>query len=391
MIARAFLLFVLIILLPDIYLYRRWLRPHAHGRQWLTLIWWSLTAVMLLATCLLATTRDFTPHPQTQLNVYLLVMGVFTLPKLLLMLADWVGRVLRHFTHGRRNWGVPVGIALGFLSVFITIYGSTSGFNKFEVKRVDYVSADLPKGFDGYRIAVWSDAHVGNYTGSKAHVLRDAIDSLNAMRPDVIFFLGDLQNVGPDEIEACLPELSRLSAPDGVYSVLGNHDYSKYLGGSREEKFAAEKRTQDLQRQMGWRLLMNEHTQLRHGGDSIVLAGMEGNEEKDQDHGFAIWEKAVEGIPPGMFTIMLAHNPLHWQNYIIPNTDVHLTLSGHTHGGQVRIFGLSTTNLMFPEDDGMYEREGKHLFVSRGLGALIPLRFNVTGEVALLTLHQQSK
>ena len=391
MIARAFLLFVLIILLPDIYLYRRWLRPHAHGRQWLTLIWWSLTAVMLLATCLLATTRDFTPHPKTPLNVYLLVMGVFTLPKLLLMLADWVGRVLRHFTHGRRNWGVPVGIALGFLSVFITIYGSTSGFNKFEVKRVDYVSADLPKGFDGYCIAVWSDAHVGNYTGSKAHVLRDAIDSLNAMRPDVIFFLGDLQNVGPDEIEACLPELSRLSAPDGVYSVLGNHDYSKYLGGSREEKFAAEKRTQDLQRQMGWRLLMNEHTQLRHGGDSIVLAGMEGNEEKDQDHGFAIWEKAVEGIPPGMFTIMLAHNPLHWQNYIIPNTDVHLTLSGHTHGGQVRIFGLSTTNLMFPEDDGMYEREGKHLFVSRGLGALIPLRFNVTGEVALLTLHQQSK
>ena len=391
MIARAFLLFVFIILLPDIYLYRRWLRPRARGRRWLVLIWWSLTAVMLLATCLLATTRDFTPHPQTPLNVYLLVLGVFTLPKLLLMLADGAGRVLRHFTHGRHNWGIPVGVVLGALYAFVTIYCSTLGFNKFEVNRVDYVSADLPKGFDGYRIAVWSDAHVGNYTDSKAYVLRDAIDSINAMRPDVIFFLGDLQNVGPDEIEACLPELSRLSAPDGVYSILGNHDYSKYLGGSRKEKLAAEKRTQDLQRQMGWRLLMNEHTLLRHGGDSIVLAGMEGNEEKDQDHGFAIWEKTVEGIEPGMFTIMLAHNPLHWQNYIIPNTDVQLTLSGHTHGGQVRIFGLSTTTLMFSEDDGMYECEGKHLFVSRGLGALIPLRFNVTGEVALLTLHRQSQ
>lgn len=390
MIARAFLLFVLIILLPDVYIYRRWIRHLVPGRRWIALCWWALTVVMLIATCMLAMTRDFTPHPQTPLNIYLLVLGVFTLPKLLLMFSDWAGNGVRKLIHGRRNWGIPVGIILGVASAYITIYGSSLGFNKFEVHRVDYVSADLPDGFDGYRIALWSDAHVGNYIGSNAHVLRDAIDSLNAMQPDVIFFLGDMQNVGPDEIEACLPELSRLNAPNGVFSVLGNHDYSKYQGGTHEEKLAAEMRTQDLQRQMGWRLLMNEHTLLLHRGDSIVLAGMEGNEEDGQNHGFAIWEKTVEGIPPGMFTIMLAHNPLHWQHYIIPNTDVQLTLSGHTHGGQVRVLGMTTT-VMFPEDDGMYECEGRHLYVTRGLGALIPLRFNVTGEVVLLTLHKQSQ
>lgn len=391
MIARSFLLFVLLILLPDVYLYRRWVRHHARGRRWVDFVWWLLTAAMLIATCLLAATRDFTPHPQRPLNIYLLALGVFTIPKLLLTLADWVGRALRYLTQGSRNWGIPAGLALGTLSAFVTIYGSTKGFYKFDVNRVEYASAELPGGFEGYRVALWSDAHVGNYTDSDAFVLRDAVDSINALHPDVIFFLGDLQNVGPDEIEACLPELSRLTAPDGVFSVLGNHDYSKYQGGTREEKLAAEKRTQDLQRQMGWRLLMNEHTLLRHGGDSIMLAGMEGNEEEGQDHGFAIWEKTVEGIPPGMFTIMLAHDPLVWGNYIIPNTDVQLTLSGHTHGGQLRILGLSTTTFFFPEDDGMYEREGKHLFVTRGLGALIPLRFNVTGEVVLLTLHQQKQ
>ena len=390
MIARAFPLFLFIILLPDLYIYRRWIRPRVHGRWWIPLIWWTLTVAMLVATCLLAMTRDFTPHPQTPLNVYLWVLGVFTLPKLLLMLCDWVGRMLRSLTHGKRNWGIPVGIALGILSAYITIYGSTLGFNIFEVNRVEYASADLPDGFDGYRIALWSDAHVGNYTGSNAQLLKDAVDSLNAMKPDVIFFLGDLQNVGPDEIEECLPTLSQLSAPDGVYSVLGNHDYSKYQGGTREEKLANEARTQDLQRQMGWRLLMNKHTLLYHGGDSITLAGMEGNEEKNQDHGFAIWEKTVEGIDYELFTIMLAHDPLLWGNYIVPYTNAQLTLSGHTHGGQLRILGMSTT-IMFPEDDGMYERDGKHLFVTRGLGALIPLRFNVTGEVVLLTLHKQSQ
>ena len=390
MIARAFPLFVFMILLPDVYIYRRWVRPRLCGRRWMALIWWMQTALMLAATCLLAMTRDFTPHPQTPLNIYLWVLGVFIMPKFLLMVADWAGRVLRNFMKGKRNWGIPVGVALGALSAYITIYGSTVGFNKFEVNRVEYASADLPDGFDGYRIALWSDAHVGNYTGKDAYVLRNAIDSLNAMNPDVIFFLGDLQNVGPDEIEECLPELSRLSAPDGIFSILGNHDYSKYQGGTREEKLANEARTQDLQRQMGWRLLMNEHTLLRHGGDSIVLAGMEGNGEDGMDHGFAIWEKTVEGIPQGVFTIMLAHDPFAWRKYVLPYTQSQLTLSGHTHGGQVRLLGMTTT-VMFPEDDGMYERDGKHLYVSRGLGALIPLRFNVTGEVVLLTLHKQSK
>ena len=263
------------------------------------------------------------------------------------------------------------------------------GYNKFEVRHVDYWSSQLPVGFDGYRIALFSDIHVGSYMAASAPVLSAVVNSLNAMKADAVFFLGDIQNTRPEEIEKKLPVLSRLHAPDGVFSVMGNHDYSHYIGGTRAEKLAVEEKTKNLQRQMGWRLLLNENLLLRHGGDSIALAGMEGNDGKGEDHGLGIWEKAVDGIPPGLFTIMMVHNPNFWRKYVVPYTKVPLTLSGHTHGGQVSLLGFSFTKLFYSEDDGEYDIGDQHIFVTRGVGGLIPLRFNVTGEIVLLTLHKK--
>ena len=198
---------------------------------------------------------------------------------------------------------------------------------------------------------------------------------------------GDLQNTRPEEIQEHKPVLSRLKAPDGVYSILGNHDYSHYIGGTREEKLAAEKKTQRMEREMGWRLLLNESTIIHHGGDSIYLAGMKGNDGKGEDHDTPNYENTIKDIPKGVFSIMLLHNPRYWKPYVIEPSDIPLTLSGHTHGGQVNLFGMTTSSLVFDEYDGMYEVDGRHLYVSRGLGGLIPMRFNVTGEVVLLTLH----
>ena len=122
-------------------------------------------------------------------------------------------------------------MALGLIPAWSTVYGSFFGFQELEVNRVDCYFDDLPKGFDGYRIALFSDAHVGSYTGGDSLVLERAVDSLLAMKADAIFFLGDLQNIGPWEIKEKATLLSRLTAPDGVYSILGNHDYSAYQGG----------------------------------------------------------------------------------------------------------------------------------------------------------------
>lgn len=390
MIANSFIFIVLLILLPDIIIYQHYFRRPGVS-IWVKMLWWGQTILMLACTVLLATTRDFTPHPQTPLNIFLFVVGVYLIPKMLWSFSTSFGRLLQKRFHGKHNWGGIFGCGLALMSIYVTIYGSTIGFNKFEIRRVDYASADLPKGFDGYRIAVFSDAHVGNYEKDN-RLLCSLVDSINALHPDVVFFLGDLQNTQPSEIAVHQSVLSQIEASDGVFSILGNHDYSCYIGGTREEKMASEKETIAMERQMGWRLLLNEHTMLYHGGDSIALAGIEGNEvivADDKDHGRGIFEKAVEGIPEGMFTIMLMHNPEHWGIDILPNTNIQLSLSGHTHGGQISLFGLTPVMFNYPEYNGMYERDGQHLFVTVGVGAMIPLRFGVTGEVVLLTMHCQ--
>ena len=198
-----------------------------------------------------------------------------------------------------------------------------------------------------------------------------------------------MQNTRPSEIEKHKALLGRLKAPDGIFAILGNHDYAHYMDGTDKEKLGSEAMTKSILRGLGWHLLLNEHTMLYHQADSIALAGMEGNEGQGEDHGYPIWEKTTGGIADSLFTIMLVHNPNYWRKYVIPNDLAQLTLSGHTHGGQVRLMGVSTTTLIYDEDDGMYEQGDKSLFVTRGIGALIPLRFGVTGEVVLLTLHKK--
>lgn len=390
MIARAFPLFVLLILLPDSYLYLRYMRRRSVAWWW-KVLWWMVTAVLLFFTCWLALSRDFTPQPYTPLLIYLFIMGVFIVPKALYALCLWVGRVLTRRRHPRRNWGSFAGGVLALMSVYVTIYGSFRGFERLEVNRSDCYAEGLPESYEGYRVAVFSDIHLGSYSGIHKRVIHDMVDSINALHPDVVLFLGDIQNTRPEEIEPHILELSRLSAPDGVYSILGNHDYSKYMGGTRMEKMAAEKKTRDYQARMGWRLLRNEHVVLRHGSDSLVIAGVEGNEEWNTDHGYSHPEIALRGVDERSFTIMLVHNPKRWRMDVLPMTKAQLTVSGHTHGGQVSLLGLSPTVIVYPEDAGWYEQDGRQLYVTKGVGALIPLRFNVNSEVSLITLHQKKK
>ena len=388
MIARAFPLFILLILVPDTYLYmrikRKWGMP-----WWCSVLWWAVTFALLTFTCWLALTPDFTPQPDTPLMTYLFVIGVFVVPKALYALCSWAGHRIGRRHRNRRKWGSWIGMVLGLFSIYVTVYGTFWGFGDFGVYNVDYESAALPKGFDGYRVAVFSDIHLGSFSGRKKHVIGELVDSINALHPDAVFFLGDIQNTRPEEIEEHVVQLSRLSAPDGVYSILGNHDYSKYISGRRSDRMAAEKKTRDLQAKMGWRLLRNEHVVLHRGADSIVVAGMEGNEEWNTDHGYGRPEIALDGVGEGAFSIMLLHNPKRWRQHILPDTDVQLTLSGHTHGGQVKVLGFSATSFGYTESEGMYERGGRHLYVNRGIGGLIPLRFNVKGEVTLITMHHR--
>lgn len=127
-----------------------------------------------------------------------------------------------------RRWGKKVGISLSLIIILFAFYGMFVGYQQLEVRQVEYRSKDLPAAFDGYRIVMFSDAHVGTMTGNRQWLMERAVNSILALSPDMIVFAGDLQNVYPDEIVEHLPQLSRLKAPDGVFSVLGNHDYAIY-------------------------------------------------------------------------------------------------------------------------------------------------------------------
>lgn len=385
MIARNLIIFMLLVLIPDIYLYKRYIG--AKRPLWVKIIWWLITIIMLTFTMMMYMVRDFVPHPQTSLNIYLFLMGAFVIPKALLSLCTFIGDSLCRKRRTRRKWGTWVGSVLGMGAVYCTIYGFTLGFHQFEVNHFDYTSDQLPVAFDGYRIAAFSDIHVGSYTGYSRFVLEEAIDSINAMNADLIVFLGDIQNTEPSELYEFSSLLSSLKAKDGVLTIMGNHDYARYVKVDSAQKVANIYETERLQRSFGWKLLLDENITLHRGADSIFVAGMEGNDEIDASFGVGNAGHSVENIPDNAFTIMLVHNPNEWREKVLPETKAQLTMCGHTHGGQVELFGFRPSQLTYSEDVGMYEEDGRTLFVTKGLGGVIPMRFGVPGEVVLMTLH----
>ena len=289
-----------------------------------------------------------------------------------------------------RRWGKKVGVCISLLVFLFAVYGMFVGYEQLEVRHVEFRSKDLPAAFDGYRIVQFSDAHIGTMTGMRKWLLERDVDSMLAQHPDMIVFTGDLQNVYPEELVEHLPQLQRLKAPDGVYSVLGNHDYATYQPGDSLTKEASNRRTQALERKAGWTLLMNEHRIIRQDSDSIVIAGMEnwGTVKRMPRRGDVA--KTLTGLSSQLpFIIMLQHDPTAWREKILKECQAQLTLSGHTHGGQADIFGYSPAALSYEVYGGWAYEGARALFVSTGLGALIPFRLGLPGEIVVITLRKE--
>ena len=220
-------------------------------------------------------------------------------------------------------------------------------------------------------------------------MLQRAIDTINSLRPDAIVFTGDLENLHPDELKEQAAVLRQLHAKDGVFSILGNHDYPTYLDLDEVSKERLVKLTTQYERDMGWQLLLNEHKVIRRDSDSIVIAGMEnwGNLKRMPRRGDV--KKTMEGVSPSSFVVMLQHDPTAWRNKIVPECHAQLTLSGHTHGGQFSLFGWSPASFTYDVWGG-WDHEGERaMFVSTGLGALIPFRLNMPGEIVVMTLKRK--
>ena len=396
MIARNVILFLLLNILPLLYFYLRYFR---HTDLWKQILCWLPSIAMVIYTIYLAMEPNFIPNNDRIyiLYTYLMLLGLVIVPIWVFLLSSLIGRgcsslvrkyCVKRQAKPRRHYGNFVGVLLIPVIWFILLWGAFPGFNKFEVNHTEYVSPELPEAFDGYRIVVFSDAHVGSYQQRNTYVLQEAIDSINAQHPDMIIFAGDLLNIQPADLYPHKNTLSKLKATDGVFSVLGNHDYAEYLGCDDAIKAANCKETISLEKQLGWTLLNNESQILSRDKDHIVVAGMENDGDGKHFPQKGDIKKALAQATDSDFILLIEHDPSSWRRKIVPDGRAQLTISGHTHAMQFNIFGWCPMSLMGKEFWGWYEEGRQKLFVSAGLGGLIPFRFGATGEIVVLTLKR---
>ncbi len=267
------------------------------------------------------------------------------------------------------------------------LYGWLVGRNRVIVNEVVINTERIPASFDGYRIVHISDMHLRSYR-HRVKALSSVVGRIGSLKPDLVAFSGDLVTNSPSEIGPFIPILSRLDAKDGVVSVMGNHDYCPYNDWDSEaEMEAAVERVRSMERQMGWNLLDDAFVRITRGRDSITVAGVGNISAMPQFDTHGDLGKALEGAGDG-FKILLSHDPTFWKAGVAGHTDIDLTLSGHTHNSQLRIFGLEPSRLVFRENSGLYRDGGQYLYVNDGLGeTMFPARIGVPPEITLITLR----
>lgn len=360
--------------LSDAYIFHRYINFTSMWR-W---IWWiPFTVIVGFFIKFLFFNRGFAEE-YTTTNIFLLLMVLLCIPKMLFALFSLIPHI-----------GTYIGLTVAAGIIYIVIYGITWGFCDFRVREVTYESEDIPSSFDGYRIAQISDAHVGSFYGPYKHLLQESVDSINQLKPDVVCFVGDIENFTPAELEAHKDEFTNLRAKDGVFSIMGNHDYSSYLKITKKERNDMVNRTRELQRSFGWTLLENENRYIQRGNDSIYIIGEE-NWGKSPFPQYGNLNAALKGVTPGVFSIMLSHDPTAWQAHILPVFRPNITLSGHTHGTQFSLFGWSPSSMVYGEWGGTYYNKKSMLSVSTGIGGNFPFRFGMPREVVIITLKKKN-
>ena len=385
MLQRLFIFLLIFLILPDIYLYLRFI-VHLTAKRWLRILYW-LPAFLLSAGLLYLvyfSNNAFAERHTQAIGWFSIFFFLFTAPKLLLSLCTIIGVPFHKWLRWPRTPFICTGLTLAVISIVMIIYGSFIGRTQFDVKDS---SPKLPSAFDGYRIVQLSDIHIGSWQGN-ASAIQKLVKLVNEQQADLIVFTGDLVNHRAVELNDFQDILAGLKAKDGVYSILGNHDYGPYFHWKSKDE-QDDNLNDLLQRQaaMGWKLLNNSHTILIQGSDSIALIGVE-NEGEPPFSQYADLPEAMRGTE-GMFQILLSHNPTHWRREVLPQTYIDLMLAGHTHAMQLKFGNHSPSSYIYPEWSGMYLEGTRGLYVNEGIGYVgLPFRFGAWPEITVLTLRR---
>ena len=299
------------------------------------------------------------------------------------------------------------GLALVLLFCGTMLYGYWFGRKQLHVIETTYTSPQVPAAFNNYKIVHISDLHLSSFADSPKFLKR-IIDTINAQQPDLICFTGDFVGFGVEEAIPFTNILLQMQAKDGIMSVLGNHDFALYHHGLTDaEKEEKVNQLTTYQRDtLGWQLLRNQSYFIQRDSAYLQIIGVDNTSCKGQ--GFQTISRGdlnaalqFRGRPTGYsleakgngIQILLTHDPSHWRGEVIPKTDIPLTLSGHTHAGQVRLFGYPLSSLMFTESEGWYHTTQHHatqsLHINTGLGCTLPVRIGAPAEITVLTLQAE--
>ena len=286
-----------------------------------------------------------------------------------------------------------VGVFFGFLPFFVIVYAVFRAVYRFKVHQVVVKSDLLPQSFNGLRIVQISDLHLGSFN-YRYHILHRAINTINSLKPDFIFFTGDLVNNYAWELNGWEKILKELTAKKGKYSVLGNHDYGDYSKWeSEEERNSNFADIKDFHAQIGFKLLLNEAECIENKGDKIAIVGVEnwGNPPFKQ---YGDLQQSLQGVEDVGFKILLSHDPSHWSEEVVNKTNIALTLSGHTHGMQAGINiknkEWSPIKYKYKHWAGLYRLGHQFLYVSRGLGWMgFPGRLGMRPEITFIELEKE--
>ena len=352
--------------LPDVWLW------HIGVSEWpllLAILWWVPSLLLVLAEVGLQ--MGFFHKLSVRVLFTTILFSAF--PKVVFILFD-----------AFLPWFFALIPALGVMGWFA--FGFIEGWKRLELKHITFTSPDLPPYFDGYRLVQITDFHLGSFPPGNDFVQK-VVDATNNEEPDMILFTGDLVNNQASEVEPYLDTLGQLHASDGIYSIWGNHDYCEY---GNNHSIGALKRNRRMlygyQESLGWHQLMNEHHVVSHGMASIAVIGVE-NPGQPPFTNRSNLKKAMKGLNPDMFKILLSHDPHHWRREVV-GKKIQLTLAGHTHAGQLKIGKWTPARMAFKEWGGAYRIGEQMLYVSSGIGGSFPFRLGAWPELTVITLKR---
>ena len=285
------------------------------------------------------------------------------------------------------NW-LGVGVAS---SLFFSLLNGFGNKYKYQLVHKKVAIKNLPAAFRGFKIIHLSDIHSGSLKEIAA--VKKGVQIIQNQQPDLVLFTGDLVNDRANEMEPWVPIFSEISAPHGVFSTLGNHDYGDYVKwDSQEAKIQNLEALKKVHANMGWRLLMNENVKIEKAGAVLQLVGIENWGAKARFPKYGKMELAMSGVQPELPIILMSHDPSHWDAEVIPKyPQINLTLSGHTHGMQFGLenpyFKWSPVQWVYKQWAGLYQAEEQQLYVNRGFGFLgYPGRVGIMPEITLIEL-----